>query len=119
MVRRDNFKYIYTHGHPPLMYNLDADPLEVTNIAGSPGVVDTEAKLAAEIMDGWDPEWVNERCLHSQQERLLIQKATDGVPDYAYIARAGDDTRYVRNANAVDIKAAARYPFVEQTPFDR
>jgi choline-sulfatase len=119
MVRRDNFKYIYTHGHPPLMYDLDADPLEVNNIAGTPDVADTEAKLAVEILDGWNPDWVNKRCLQSQRERLLVQKATDGVPDYAYINRAGDDTRYVRNASAVGIKAAARYPFVEPTPFER
>jgi len=119
MVRRDNYKYIYTHGHPPLLYDLDKDPLEVENRAGQPETADIEAKLAAEILDGWDPEVVNAACIQSQKERLFIQKATDGVPDWAFVARAGDDARYVRNASAVAAKSAARYPFVEPTPFER
>jgi len=118
MVRRDNYKYIYTHGHPPLLYDLAADPLEETNIAGRPEVIEVEAKLAVEIMDGWDPAIVHDRCLQSQKERMFIQNTTEGLPDYAFIARAGDDARYVRNASAVGAKAAARFPFVEPTPFE-
>ena len=119
MIRRDNYKYIYTHGHPPLLYALDRDPLEIDNLAGRPETAEIEARLAAEIMQDYDPEAVNEACIQSQKERLFIQKATDGIPSWAYIARAGDDARYVRNASAVGAKAAARYPFVEPTPFER
>ncbi len=119
MIRRDNYKYIYTHGHPPLLYDLANDPLEIDNLAGQPELSDVEARLAAEILDGWDPEAVNAACIQSQKERLLIQQATDGIPSWAYVARAGDDARYVRNASAVGAKAAARYPFVEPTPFER
>ena len=119
MIRRDNYKYIYTHGHPPLLYDLDRDPLEIDNLAGRPETAEIEARLAAEIMQDYDPEAVNEACIQSQKERLFIQKATDGIPSWAYISRAGDDARYVRNASAVGAKAAARYPFVEPTPFER
>ncbi len=119
LIRRDNYKYIYTHGHPPLLYDLDRDPLEIDNLAGRPETAEIEARLAAEIMQDYDPEAVNEACIQSQKERLFIQKATDGIPSWAYIARAGDDARYVRNASAVGAKAAARYPFVEPTPFER
>ena len=119
MIRRDNYKYIYTHGPPPLLYDLDRDPLEIDNLAGRPETAEIEARLAAEIMQDYDPEAVNEACIQSQKERLFIQKATDGIPSWAYIARAGDDARYVRNASAVGAKAAARYPFVEPTPFER
>ena len=119
MVRRDHYKFIYTHGRPPLLYDLDQDPLEVENLAGRPEVSEIEARLSAEIMQDYDPEAVNEACIQSQKERLFIQKATDSIPSWAYIARAGDDARYVRNASAVGAKAAARYPFVEPTPFER
>ena len=95
------------------------DPLEVENLAGRPEVADAEAGLAAEIMDGWDPDAVNVACIQSQKERMFIQNVTGGEPTWVYVARAGDDQRYVRNASAVDTKAAARYPFVEPTPFER
>ncbi len=119
MVRRDNYKYIYTHGHPPLMYDLAKDPLEEENLAGRPEVAEAETRLAAEIMDGWDPDAISAACIQSQKERMFIQNASGGEPSWAYVARAGDDLRYVRNASAVGTKAAARYPFVEPTPFER
>lgn len=119
MVRRDNYKYIYTHGHPELLYDLDADPLELNNLAGSDTVKEIEASLRTELMANWDPEDINARCIQSQKERLFIQKATDGNPTWSYVARDGDDKRYVRNASAAGTKALSRYPFVEPTPFER
>lgn len=119
MLRRDNYKYIYTHGHPPLLYDLEADPLEVNNLIGQAEVADIEQVLAAAILDGWDPELINQQCLQSQKERLFIQQSTQGNPTWAHLSRLGDDHRYVRNASAVGTKAKARYPFVEPTPFER
>lgn len=119
MVRRDNYKYIYTHGHPPQLFDLDADPLELTNLAGNEAVARIEARLRDELMRDYDPDDVNRRCIQSQKERLFIHAATDGEPGWAYVNRAGDDARYIRNASAVGVKAKSRYPFVEPTPFER
>ena len=119
MIRRDGFKYIYTHGHPPQLYDLDADPLELDNLAGQEATADLERQLRTALLDGWDPDEIHRRCLESQKERLFIQEATGGVPSWAYVSRGGDDQRYVRNASAVGTKAASRYPFVEPTPFER
>ena len=119
MIRRDNLKYIYTHGHPAQLYDLGADPHELNNLAGQAAVAEQEHRLAAEVLDGWDPEVIYERCIQSQKERLFIQKATDGEPTWAHVSRIGDDQRFVRNASAVGTKARSRYPFVEPTPFER
>ena len=119
MVRRDHYKYIYTHGQPPLLYDLRFDPLELENLSGHPDVSDVEASLAMELMDNYDPEVVNKACIQSQKERRFITEATDGRPSWAYVARIGDDLRYVRNASATAAKGAARYPFIEPTPFER
>ena len=70
-------------------------------------MADAEAGLAAEIIDGWDPDAVNVACLQSQKERMFIQNATGGEPPRAYVVWAGDDEHYVRNASAVATKAAA------------
>lgn len=119
MVRRDSYKYIYTHGHPPQLYDLESDPLELTNLAGNAGTADIETRLHRELMQGYDPEDINQRCIQSQKERLFIHDATKGEPGWAYVNRTGDDARYIRNASAVGVKAKSRYPFVEPTPFER
>lgn len=119
MVRRDNLKFIYTHGHPDLMFDLTEDPLELNNISGCAGYADDEAQLREQSLAGWDPVRINDLCLQSQQERLFIQKTTQGIPHYAYVLRPDDGQRYVRNDSAVGTKARARYPFVEPTPFLR
>ena len=119
MVRRDNFKYIYTHGHPPLLYDLDQDPLELKNLIGNPETAKIELELSQEVLENWEPESIATQCLQSQKERLFIQSATQGIPTWAHIQRMGDDERYIRNASAVGVKGKARYPFVEPTPFER
>lgn len=117
MVRRDDMKYIYTHGHPELLYNLADDPNELKNLAGDQKYADIEKSLRAELLTNWNPDSIFDSCIESQKERLFIQKVTDGVPNWAYCAKSGDDKRYVRNESAVGTKAKARYPYVEPTPF--
>lgn len=119
MIRRGDYKYIYTHGHPGLLYNTAADPLELDNLAGNPEVAEIEAELARDILVDWDPDAIAEQCIQSQKERLFIQAATEGEPSWAYPGRPGDTNRYVRNSGAVQTKQKARYPFVEPTPFER
>ena len=43
MVRRDNVKLIYTHGHPELMYDLAEDPDERNNLIGSVEYAEVES----------------------------------------------------------------------------
>ena len=119
MIRRDQWKYIYTHGHPGLLYNTANDPLELDNLAGRPEVAEIEAELARDILVDWDADAINDACIQSQKERLFIQDATGGEPTYAFISRQGDAGRFVRNAGATQAKQKARYPFIEPTPFER
>lgn len=117
MLRRDQHKYIYTHGHPAQLFDLQTDPLEMNNVIGKAEYADIEQCLSTEIMRNWDPQAINEACLQSQKERMLIQKATNGEPNWAHISRHGDDKKFVRNSSAVGAKGAARYPYVEPVPF--
>jgi choline-sulfatase len=119
MVRRGRYKYMYTHGFPGQLYDLEADPLELDNIIARPDMKDTASELLSAVLDGWDPEDVNARCLESQRRRRFIQKATGGEPYWAYAARPEDTNRFVRNAGAAPTKAKARFPYVEPTPFEQ
>ena len=117
MIRRDDCKYIYTHGHPDLMYDLARDPLELNNLVGDPEYAGQAQALRTELLDGWNPEAINTACLQSQKERMFIQKTTGGEPNWAFRFRPDDGERYIRNDSAVGTKAKARYPFIEPTPF--
>ncbi|NKB64317.1 MAG: choline-sulfatase [Gammaproteobacteria bacterium] len=117
MVRRDDIKFIYTHGHPDLMFDLSNDPNELVDLIGHENYRQIEQTLRTELLKDWDPDAINSACIQSQKERMLIQKTTGGYPHYAYVSRSGDGERFIRNDSAVGTKAKARYPFVEPTPF--
>ena len=116
MVRWRNFKFIYTHGHPDLLYDLDQDPLELKNIAAGRAHREVAEKLRRTALTGWDPNLIHAEILDSQRERRFIQNATGGQPGWAFKVRDDDDRRYVRNSGAVQTKAKARYPFVAPPP---
>lgn len=119
MIRRGNYKLIYTHGHPDLLYDLEADPDELTNLAEDAAHAATREELHSTLLRDWDPESVNERALQSQRNRRLIQDTTGGEPTWAFKLREDDDKRYVRNSGAVQTKAKARYPFIAPPPVGR
>jgi choline-sulfatase len=118
MVRSAQHKLIYTHGHPTQLFDLNADPLELSDVATDPAYADIHARLLARILDGWDPIDIDARARLNQSQRHFINRATDGDPSWAFEARHGDKDRFVRNASAVATKAKARYPFVEAVPFE-
>ena len=118
MVRRGSFKYIYTHGYPGLLYNLEDDPLELNNLAGQREYAEVEDELLEIILSDWNPEEIKQKVLASQKERLFLKKATAGDPQWAYAVKAEDENRFVRNDGAAPTKARARFPYVEPVPFD-
>jgi choline-sulfatase len=119
MIRKGDFKLIYTHGFPDLLYDLHNDPLEMNNLANSIDYTATVHSLRCEILKDWNPVVINQQVLQSQRERRLIQATTGGEPNWAFKARPDDDRRYVRNSGAVQTKAKARYPFVAAPPIRR
>ncbi|MFT5172143.1 MAG: choline-sulfatase [Gammaproteobacteria bacterium] len=119
MLRRGRYKYMYTHGFPGMLYDLDSDPDELHNLVDEPAFAEVAKQMLDGVLDGWDPVEVNEQCLESQRRRRFVHGATGGVPYWAYEARPEDKDRFVRNAGAAPTKAKARFPYVEPTPFEQ
>ncbi len=120
MIRRGDFKYMYTHGHPPQLFRLTEDPQELHNLGGKSEYAEVEENLRNELMRGWDPAEVHKRVLASQRRRMLIRQAAEQsgkFPNWAYEARKGDDQRFVRTggtkSGVAGAKRLARFPFVE------
>ena len=112
MVRRGAYKYVYTHGHPAMLFDMEQDPLELNNLAGDPATAAIEEELQATVLKDWDPEAVTAKIMTSQKKRLFVKKAMAGSPTWAYESRPGDDMRFVRNEGAIQTKAKARFPYV-------
>lgn len=112
MVKRDSVKYIYTHGHPVLMYDLATDPNELKDVSNDPAYATIRAELESKCFENWNPVTINEEILASQKCRLFLNKELQGDPTWAFKALEEDDRRYVRKKGAIQTKALAQLPRV-------
>lgn len=119
MVRKGKWKLMWLEGQDTLLYDIEADPLEMANLAGTPEVATIEHEMTTILFEGWDPEALYSEIRDSQIRRLAIHKITGGEPSYVNIVRADDNSRYIRNAGAADTKAKARLPYVAPAKPDK
>ena len=119
MIRKGRFKYHAIHGHAPLLYDVEADPDERVNLAEDAEHADVRRELEAELESGWDPVDLDGRVRESQRRRRLIRQAMGGRIGWDYIAREGDDRRFVRAARVDSTKRRSRFPPVAEVSPDR
>ena len=111
MLRKGHYKYVYTHGYPDQLYDLEADPDELRNVAAK--LPDVLAALKAEVQSRWDADDIKSRVLHSQARRKFIKDLPDAIqPVWDYQASVDDTKRYVRRGSARIIKVKKRWPVV-------
>ena len=80
---------------------------------------DIRRALETELASGWDPAELDARVRESQRRRRLIRKAMSGRTGWDFIAREGDDKRFVRAALVDSTKRRSRFPAVEEVAPDR
>jgi len=109
MLRRGRYKYIYTHGHPDLLFDMQQDPNELNDIATArPDVL---AELKAAVLARWDPHAVATQVLASQARRKFINSLpAASQPAWDYQAQVDDTQRFVRRGSARVIKVKKRWP---------
>lgn len=109
MLRRGRYKYIYTHGHPDLLFDMEADPHELVNLAGTHPEVLSELKSS--VLARWNPAAITTEVLASQARRKFINALPDAMqPVWDYQAQLDDTKRFVRRGSARVIKVKKRWP---------
>jgi len=72
MLRSAAWKLIYTHGHPPQLFDLAHDPHERVDLAGDPRHASVRERLLARVLDGWDPARVGARIAERRRDKDVI-----------------------------------------------
>lgn len=125
MVRDGRYKYIVTVGLPPMLFDLQADPDELVDLAGRPEHAPVQQRLHARLVQGWEPAEMQERILASQRRRLFlgrVQGSSALYSNWAYQPFVDESRRFIRGsggAGPTSVKARARFPFVDPVPPDR
>ena len=125
MVRAGPYKYVYTRGLAPMLFDLDADPDELNDLAGTAAYASVEAGLLQQALANWDPERVHARILASQKRRSYLARVAERsgrYPNWAYQPYVDESKRYIRGAGGAGptaVKGRARLPFVAPAKPDR
>ena len=80
MLRKGRYKYIhFAEDHPPLLFDLAADPQEVRNLADAPGYAETLAGLNVQLHEILDPEAVNHQAFADQARMIESLGGMDAI----------------------------------------
>jgi choline-sulfatase len=73
MIRKADWKYIYATGYEPILFDLQRDPRELQNLAGTKETAVVQQELHAELLQMIpDPDAITEKALAAQ--RTLLEK---------------------------------------------
>jgi choline-sulfatase len=75
MIRRAGLKFVTSPGDPDQLFDLEADPNELTNLAGSAEHGAELAQFRREVAERWDLAGLNAEILASQRRRRLVANA--------------------------------------------
>ncbi len=113
MIRRGSYKFIHAPRDPDLLFDLQADPRELNNLAQMPQHQQRVDALRAEVARRWDLPSLNARVLDSQRRRRLVYASLQHGKrtgwDHQPLVDASQ--QYMRNhVDLDDLERRARFP---------
>ena len=121
MVRKGNYKYIYCETDPPLLFDLEADPDELDNLAESESHGGVLSDMHDELLRVWNPQQYKSDALASQKRQWFIHRVSKTTPNpWVFQPSSNAKDQYVRSgANTTIVKGQARLPYVEPARPDK
>ncbi|THV68698.1 choline-sulfatase [Aureobasidium pullulans] len=118
MIRRGPWKYITCPVDPPQLFNLSADPKELTNLSTSD---DPETKTMFEAFEKeaaakWDFDAITKDVFAQQRRRRFVWGALKTGEFHSWDYQVPDDSRnmYIRShMDLDDLERRARFPIVD------
>ena len=113
MIRRGRWKYVHCDIDPPMLFDMDADPDELQNLAADPSYAELEAAFASEVRERWDSAQIRADVLASQRMRRAVHAGMSAGRrvDWDYQPRRDASEEYVRNHMDWTVAAATtRFP---------
>lgn len=97
-IKRGDFKYAYVHGWGGLLFNLDDDPDETTNLVDHPDHRDLVAELQAALVRDLDLDELVAKVLENKKTRCFLHASLKGSEGYVWDHQPNFDgsKQYVR-----------------------
>jgi choline-sulfatase len=72
MIRSGRWKYVYYHGHPAQLFDLEADPEEGCDLIADPAHAAVAASLRARLLADWDPDAIARDMTARHADKRLL-----------------------------------------------
>ncbi len=113
MIRQRNWKYVASRPDPDQLFDLEADPNELTNLAAEPAHAATVRKFRSMAAARWNPARIESEIRESQLVRLTVWQSLrkgNWYPwDYQPLRDASE--QYMRNHKDLNVlEKTSRFP---------
>ncbi len=78
MLRKGRYKFNYSLGDAPELYDIAEDPNEFRNLADDETYQAICQEFEAQLLEEWDPVEIEKQVRESQKARILVDQVTEG-----------------------------------------